>query len=102
MIRPRTGDFLYTDEEVQVMLEDIRIFKDHGIRGIVVGILTKDGQVDTIHMKQFVRRGIQIRIIPHLTSELWTKLFPWRVRFSALVLKWKLLHTLASLLPSSI
>lgn len=52
MIRPRTGDFLYSEEELDVMLRDIRIFKKHGVRGIVVGILTNEGRVDTERMKR--------------------------------------------------
>lgn len=52
MVRPRAGDFLYSADEMDVMLRDIRIFKKYGVRGIVVGILTKDGRVDTERMKQ--------------------------------------------------
>jgi len=55
MIRPRTGDFLYSDDEFNVMLEDIRVFKEHNVRGIVVGVLTALGQVDVERMKQLVR-----------------------------------------------
>jgi copper homeostasis protein len=52
MIRPRIGDFLYSDDELEVILEDIRVFKKLGnIRGFVVGALTKDGQVDVERMK---------------------------------------------------
>lgn len=46
MIRPRTGDFLYTPDEIIVMLEDIRSFKEAGVDGLVFGALTKDGRVD--------------------------------------------------------
>jgi copper homeostasis protein len=52
MIRPRVGDFLYSDFELEVMLEDIRTFKDYGIRGFVVGILTPDGRVDIDRMRK--------------------------------------------------
>lgn len=53
MIRPRTGDFVYSDDEMNVMLQDIRTFKHHlGVRGFVVGILTEDGRVDTDRMKR--------------------------------------------------
>jgi copper homeostasis protein len=52
MVRPRTGDFFYSADEIDVMLRDIRIFKKYGVRGIVVGILTKDGRVDTDRMKR--------------------------------------------------
>ncbi|KAH0591072.1 hypothetical protein H2248_001178 [Termitomyces sp. 'cryptogamus'] len=54
MIRPRTGDFCYSDQELEVMLEDIRVFKEHDVRGIAVGVLDKDGRVDAERMKSFV------------------------------------------------
>ena len=46
MIRPRTGDFLYTQAEFEVMVEDIKIFKEAGVDGIVCGVLRADGTVD--------------------------------------------------------
>lgn len=52
MIRPRTGDFLYSEEEMKVMLQDVEIFKGLGIHGIVVGILTADGAVDVERMRK--------------------------------------------------
>ncbi|XP_029109697.1 copper homeostasis protein cutC homolog isoform X2 [Scleropages formosus] len=47
MIRPRGGDFLYTDREVEVMKTDIELIKSHGADGLVLGALTEDGRVDT-------------------------------------------------------
>lgn len=52
MVRPRAGDFLYSKDEVGVMIEDIRVFKKYGIRGVVVGALTKEGRVDLEIMKR--------------------------------------------------
>lgn len=46
MIRPRGGDFLYSDTEFQVMMEDLQILKENRADGIVFGILTADGGVD--------------------------------------------------------
>lgn len=46
MIRPRGGDFLYSDQEVEVMRKDIELMKSHGADGLVLGALTEDGRVD--------------------------------------------------------
>lgn len=52
MIRPRVGDFVFSEFELEVMLEDIRTFRDLGIRGFVVGILTREGCVDIERMRR--------------------------------------------------
>lgn len=36
------------------MIEDVRIFKQHGVRGIVIGLLTREGKVDTERTKMYV------------------------------------------------
>ena len=41
MIRPRGGDFLYNNEEFEVMKKEIEVFQSHGVDGFVFGILTK-------------------------------------------------------------
>lgn len=46
LIRPRAGDFVYSDDELQIMAEDIRIAKESGATGIVIGALTPSGEVD--------------------------------------------------------
>jgi len=46
MIRPRGGDFLYSDLEVDVMRRDIDACRQCGADGIVLGLLTADGSVD--------------------------------------------------------
>lgn len=46
MIRPRGGDFLYTEEDFDIMKNDIAICKQLGVDGIVFGILTTEGKVD--------------------------------------------------------
>lgn len=51
MIRPRTGSFIYSQEEFDVMLEDIDIFKRAGVSGVVFGVLTASGRVDVERTK---------------------------------------------------
>jgi copper homeostasis protein len=46
IIRPRGGDFLYSDIEFELMKEDIKICKSLNCEGIVTGILKDDGTID--------------------------------------------------------
>lgn len=46
MVRPRGGDFLYSDQEVEVMKKDIELMKSQEVDGFVLGALTEDGRVD--------------------------------------------------------
>ena len=46
MIRPRGGDFLYTDEEFRTMLHDIDHARRAGATGVVFGILSAEGKID--------------------------------------------------------
>ncbi len=41
LIRPRGGDFVYSDLELEVMRHDIRLFKDNGADGFVLGVLNR-------------------------------------------------------------
>ncbi len=46
MIRPRIGDFVYSENEVLVMTEDIQQFAKCRVQGVVFGALTRTGIVD--------------------------------------------------------
>ena len=54
LIRPRSGDFLYSELEYQVIQEDIRIAKQLGADGVVCGILLPNGDVDIARTKALV------------------------------------------------
>ncbi|MGE0018264.1 MAG: copper homeostasis protein CutC [Draconibacterium sp.] len=46
MIRPRGGDFIYSDKEILLMKNDIDLAKKTGAAGVVFGLLTNDNQID--------------------------------------------------------
>jgi copper homeostasis protein len=54
MIRPRGYDFLYSEDEMQVMRHDIAVARDYGADGIVIGCLTADGRVDVIRSERLL------------------------------------------------
>lgn len=57
IVRPRGGDFCYTEEEFAAMLNDIRMVRDLGFPGLVTGVLDADGRVDIPRMKNNGRGG---------------------------------------------
>ncbi|RPD42700.1 copper homeostasis protein CutC [Chitinophaga barathri] len=54
IIRPRGGDFLYDEEEFAIMKEDIRVCKELGCDGVVIGLLTAEGKVDKTRTGELV------------------------------------------------
>ena len=54
LIRPRSGDFLYSEDEVKLMCEDIALALKAGATGIVIGALTPEGEIDKEAMKRFM------------------------------------------------
>lgn len=54
MIRPRGGDFVYSEQETEVMRREILRFKDLGVDGFVFGILDSGGRVHTAACKKLI------------------------------------------------
>ena len=54
IIRPRGGDFFYSDAEFEIMKTDVQICKELGCNGVVIGILHADGKVDKERCKALV------------------------------------------------
>jgi copper homeostasis protein len=54
MVRPREGGFCYTDTEYETMLEDARVFVEHGADGVVFGFLHEDGTVDADRCREML------------------------------------------------
>tara|TARA_R110001592_G_scaffold101852_2_gene288002 strand:+ start:12040 stop:12768 length:729 start_codon:yes stop_codon:yes gene_type:complete len=54
LVRPRSGDFTYSDDEFQILKEDILICKELGVLGIVSGVLHIDNSIDIERTKELV------------------------------------------------
>ncbi|MBI9031897.1 copper homeostasis protein CutC [bacterium] len=65
MIRPRGGDFCYSDLEFSIMKEDILIAKELGANYVVLGILTPDGHVDVYRTSQLIELAKPMQVTFH-------------------------------------
>ena len=65
IIRPRGGDFLYSEIEFEVMKADIENCKSLGCDGVVIGILNADGTVDKKRCKQLVEIAHPMKVTFH-------------------------------------
>ncbi len=65
LIRPREGNFCYTEYERDIMLDDIRFCREAGANGVVVGALTADNQLDLPLMKAMKETAGTMEIVCH-------------------------------------
>lgn len=65
MIRPRGGDFCYSDHEFAAMQRDIEICKQLKVEGVVFGILTSDGRVDHNRNKTLIDLARPMKVTCH-------------------------------------
>ncbi|WP_264737808.1 copper homeostasis protein CutC [Cytobacillus firmus] len=54
MIRPHSRGFCYSEEDIEIMIQDINICKKLGAAGVVLGVLTPDHQVHNDHLKRLI------------------------------------------------
>jgi copper homeostasis protein len=62
MIRPRDGDFFYSDEEFEIMKADVKNHKALGCDGVVIGLLNKDGSIDKERSKKLVELAYPMEV----------------------------------------
>jgi len=65
IIRPRGGDFFYSDAEFEIMKTDVKVCKDLGCDGVVIGILNTDGTVDKKRCEELVGLAYPLGVTFH-------------------------------------
>lgn len=65
IIRPRGGDFLYTEAEIESMMLDIELCKRLGVHGVVFGCLTKEGDIDVPLMRRLIEHAKPLSVTCH-------------------------------------
>ncbi|MDO5760771.1 MAG: copper homeostasis protein CutC [Bacteroidota bacterium] len=65
MIRPRGGDFLYSETEFALMQKNIQLCKTIGVKGVVLGLLTAEGNVDKERTKLLVEMASPMEVCFH-------------------------------------
>ncbi len=65
MIRPRGGNFIYSDDEIEIMKNDISLCKELGVLGVVFGVLNKDNSIDYTTLKELVELAKPMSITFH-------------------------------------
>jgi copper homeostasis protein len=65
MIRPRGGDFLYSEVEFEIMKRDIQRLISTGVTGVVFGILLPNGQIDRARMQTLIDLARPLQVTCH-------------------------------------
>ncbi|MBB1284293.1 copper homeostasis protein CutC [Flavisolibacter sp. BT320] len=65
IIRPRGGDFLYSVAEYKLMEEDVKLCKQVGCDGVVIGLLKKDGSIDVARTARLVEKAYPLEVTFH-------------------------------------
>ncbi|MFV0505757.1 MAG: copper homeostasis protein CutC [Bacteroidales bacterium] len=65
IIRPRSGNFIYNNNEIDIMLSDIRICKELGAFGIVIGALTENKLIDEDATRRMIDAARPMQVTFH-------------------------------------
>ncbi len=69
IIRPRSGDFVYTADEFEIMKKDLTVAKVLGADGLIFGSLTEDKRIDRGQMTELITRSEKTEIVFHMAFD---------------------------------
>lgn len=69
MIRPRGGDFVYSQEELAIMLEDMKCARELGVDGFVLGALTSENQLDKDALRTLLEASQGLEVTMHMAFD---------------------------------
>ena len=73
LIRPSAGDFVYDEADLQQMISDMEYCKSVGVAGIVVGVLTPEGNIDIAAMRRLVAAARPLPVTFHRAFDVCTE-----------------------------
>lgn len=65
IIRQRAGDFLYSKDEYEIMLHDVKLCKQLGCDGVVIGLLNMDGTIDIARTSELIEAAYPMEVTFH-------------------------------------
>ena len=71
MIRPRGGDFIYNENEIGIMADDIEASAKLGAQGVAFGCLTNNNQINRIQMKHLITlaHSLNVEVVMHMAFD---------------------------------
>ncbi len=70
MVRPRVGDFVYNNDELQAMEKEILYYKQLGVNGVVFGVLNEKGEINLKAVKQLIAVARPMSVTFHRAFDL--------------------------------
>ena len=65
LIRCRPGNYIYNDDEIAIMCKDVKMVKDLGYEGVVIGALNQNGDLDVPAIKKMMAAGERMKFTFH-------------------------------------
>ncbi|WP_298238512.1 copper homeostasis protein CutC [uncultured Algibacter sp.] len=75
MIRPRTGNFVYSEDEIHLMIKQIEQCKQIGVAGVVFGVLNEDRKLDLKAINRLIKITLPMDVVIHKAIDVTPNIF---------------------------